>query len=48
MMWGFASGRLSIWRVVATAKAMVFDGAILFLALAGAAGQDCQESRADG
>ena len=45
MMWSFA-----IWAIVHLmrrrhAKALVFDGAILFLALAGAAGQDRKKAR---
>ena len=40
MMWGFASWAIVHLAVTAMPKALVFDGAILFLALAGAAGQD--------
>jgi uncharacterized membrane protein len=40
MMWGFASWAIVHMIVVATIKAMVFDGAILLLALAGSVGQD--------
>ena len=40
MMWGFASWAAVHLAVVATAKAMVFDGAILVLALVGSALQD--------
>lgn len=40
MMWGFALWAIVHLLVVATPKALVLDGAILFLALAGSAGQD--------
>ena len=40
MMWGFALWAITHLLVVGTAKAMVFDGAILVLALVGAAMQD--------
>ena len=40
MMWGFALWGIVHLMVVATAKALVFDGAIIVLALAGAAMQD--------
>jgi uncharacterized membrane protein len=40
MMWGFALWAITHLMVVATPKALVFDGTILFLALVGAAGQD--------
>jgi|SRR5687768_17195209 uncharacterized membrane protein len=40
MMWGFASWAAVHLAVVATAKAMVFDGALLVLALVGSALQD--------
>ena len=40
MMWGFALWGIVHLLVVATAKALVFDGAIIFLALVGAAMQD--------
>ena len=40
MMWGFASWGLVHLMVVATPKALVFDGAIIFLALVGSLGQD--------
>ena len=39
-MWGFESWAIVHLSVTAMHKALVFDGAILFLALAGAAGQD--------
>ena len=45
MMWGFATWAIVHLMVVATAKAIVLDGAILFLALAGAAGQDRKKER---
>lgn len=40
MMWGFALWAITHLLVIGTAKAMVLDGAILVLALAGAAMQD--------
>jgi uncharacterized membrane protein len=40
MMWGFAIWAIVHIIVVATPKGLVFDGSILFLALAGAAMQD--------
>ena len=40
MMWGFALWAIVHVIVVATSKALIFDGSILFLALAGAAMQD--------
>lgn len=40
MMWGFALWGLVHLLVVATAKALVFDSAIIFLALAGSVMQD--------
>ena len=40
MMWGFASWAAVHLAIVATAKAMVFDGAILVLAMLGSALQD--------
>jgi uncharacterized membrane protein len=40
MMWGFASWAIVHLIVVGMPKALVLDGAILLLALAGAAGQD--------
>jgi uncharacterized membrane protein len=45
MMWGFASWAIVHLIVVGTAKAMMFDGAILILALGGAAGQDSKKAR---
>ena len=43
MMWGFALWAIVHLIVVGTAKAMVLDGAILLLALAGAAAQDSKK-----
>ncbi len=40
MMWGFALWAAVHLMLLAMPKALVFDGAIIFLALAGAAGQD--------
>ena len=40
MMWGFALWAIAHVIVIATPKALVFDGAIIFLALVGAALQD--------
>ena len=40
MMWGFALWAIVHLMVVATPKALVFDGAILLLALGGSVGQD--------
>ena len=40
MMWGFALWAIVHLIVVATPKALLLDGAILFLALAGSVGQD--------
>lgn len=40
MMWGFALWAIVHIIVVATSKALIFDGSILFLALVGAAMQD--------
>ena len=40
MMWGFALWAIVHLLVIAMPKALVFDGAIIILALAGAAGQD--------
>ena len=45
MMWGFALWAAVHLMVVATPKAMVLDGAILFMALAGAAGQDAKKGK---
>jgi uncharacterized membrane protein len=43
MMWGFASWAIIHLLVVATPKALVFDGAILLLALGGSIGQDSKK-----
>src|SRR3954469_6198519 len=48
MMWSFALWALVHLAVVAMPKAMVLDGAILLLALGGAAGQDVKKGRAMG
>ena len=40
MMWSFALWAVTHAALIATPKALLLDGAILFLALAGAAGQD--------
>ena len=45
MMWGFALWAITHLITVGTAKAMVFDSAILFMALAGAAAQDSKKGR---
>jgi uncharacterized membrane protein len=45
MMWGFALWAIVHLMVVATPKALVFDGAIIFLALVGAAMQDRKKER---
>jgi uncharacterized membrane protein len=44
MMWSFAIWAIVHLGVVAMPKALVFDGAIIILALAGAAGQDRKKS----
>ena len=44
-MWGFASWAIVHLAVVGTAKALVFDGAILILALFGSVGQDAKKRR---
>jgi uncharacterized membrane protein len=43
MMWGFASWAVVHLIVVATPKAVVFDGALLLLALGGSVGQDSKK-----
>ncbi len=48
MMWGFALWAIVHVMMVATAKAVVLDGAILFLAVAGSAGQDRKNLRRRG
>jgi uncharacterized membrane protein len=45
MMWGFALWAITHIIVVATPKALLFDGAILFLALAGSVGQDRKKAK---
>jgi uncharacterized membrane protein len=45
MMWGFASWAIVHLMVVATPKALLFDGAILLLALGGSAGQDAKKRK---
>ena len=40
MMWSFAIWAAVHWMILGTPKAMVFDGAIIILALGGAAAQD--------
>jgi uncharacterized membrane protein len=45
MMWSFALWAIVHAGVVATPKALVLDGAILLLALGGAAGQDIKKRR---
>jgi uncharacterized membrane protein len=45
MMWGFALWAVTHIIVVATPKALLFDGAILFLALAGSVGQDRKKAK---
>jgi len=45
MMWGFASWAIVHLAVVATPKALVFDGAILLLALGGSVGQDAKKRK---
>jgi len=45
MMWGFALWAITHFLVIGTAKAMVFDGAILVMALLGSAGQDRKKAK---
>jgi uncharacterized membrane protein len=45
MMWGFAIWAAVHLLVIASPKALVFDGAIILLALGGAAGQDAKKAR---
>ena len=45
MMWGFASWSAVHLAVIGTPKALVFDGAILFLAIAGSVGQDAKKAK---
>lgn len=48
MMWGFAIWALVHVAIIATPKALILDGGILVLALAGAAGQDRKKARIAG
>jgi uncharacterized membrane protein len=45
MMWGFASWAIVHLAVVATPKALVFDSAILILAIFGSVGQDAKKAK---
>ena len=45
MMWGFAAWAAVHLAVLGTAKAIVFDGAILFLAILGSVGQDSKKAK---
>ena len=45
MMWGFASWAIVHLAVVGTAKALVFDGALLILAVFGSVGQDAKKRK---
>lgn len=45
MMWGFATWAAVHLAVMGTAKAMVFDGALIFLAIAGSIGQDAKKEK---
>ena len=45
MMWGFATWAIVHMLVVATPKALLFDAAILLLALGGSVGQDRKKAR---
>jgi uncharacterized membrane protein len=45
MMWGFAIWAIVHLAVVATPKALVFDGALLILALGGSLGQDAKKRK---
>jgi uncharacterized membrane protein len=45
MMWGFASWAIVHLIVVGTAKAVVLDGSLLFLAIAGSVGQDAKKRK---
>ena len=45
MMWGFALWAISHLLVIATPKALVFDSAIILLAVAGSAAQDRKKAR---
>ena len=43
MMWGFAIWAAVHFAVMGTGKALIFDGAILFLAIVGSIGQDAKK-----
>ena len=45
MMWGFAIWAAVHLAVIGTPKALVFDGTILFLAIAGSMGQDSKKAK---
>ena len=45
MMWGFAAWAAVHLALIGTPKALVFDGAILFLALLGSVGQDSKKAK---
>ena len=48
MMWGFAAFAIVHLALIATPRAMLFDGAILLLALGGSVGQDRKNARRRG
>lgn len=45
MMWGFAAWAAVHLTVIGTPKALVFDGALLILAIAGSVGQDSKKAK---
>jgi uncharacterized membrane protein len=45
MMWGFATWAAVHFAVMGTGKALVFDGAIFFLAVVGSIGQDAKKRK---
>lgn len=45
MMWGFATWAAVHLAVIGTPKAMVFDGALIILAIAGSIGQDAKKQK---
>jgi uncharacterized membrane protein len=45
MMWGFATWAAVHIAVIGTPKAIIFDGAILFLAIVGSVGQDAKKAK---
>ena len=45
MMWGFATWAAVHLAIIGTAKAMVFDGALIFLAIVGSVGQDAKKEK---